>query len=122
MGGVGRKTVMENIQVSYSGDDCFEWFGGTVNGRNLIAIRGWDDDFDVDFGFRGKVQFGLVIRDGAIADQSQSNGFESDNDGTGSIEHAVDGSFVFERDLHRSTRNIGDAECFVPSCDAPASQ
>ncbi|MFM8978797.1 MAG: hypothetical protein ACKOJE_12215, partial [Bacteroidota bacterium] len=26
----------------------------------------------------------LVIRDGAIADQSQSNGFESDNDGTGS--------------------------------------
>ena len=84
MGGVGRKTVMENIQVSYSGDDCFEWFGGTVNGRNLIAIRGWDDDFDVDFGFRGKVQFGLVIRDGAIADQSQSNGFESDNDGSGS--------------------------------------
>ena len=84
MGGVGRKTVIENVQVSYSGDDCFEWFGGTVNGRNLIAIRGWDDDFDVDFGFRGKVQFGLVIRDGAIADQSQSNGFESDNDGTGS--------------------------------------
>ena len=30
------------------------------------------------------VQFGLIVRDPAIADQSQSNGFESDNDGTGS--------------------------------------
>ncbi|MFM7699523.1 MAG: hypothetical protein ACKO7V_01885, partial [Bacteroidota bacterium] len=84
MGGVGRKTVIENVQVSYSGDDSYEWFGGTVNGRNLVAIRGWDDDFDVDFGFRGKVQFALSIRDGAIADQSQSNGFESDNDASGS--------------------------------------
>ena len=83
MGGVGRKTVIENIQVSFSGDDAFEWFGGTVNGKYLITHRAWDDDFDTDFGFSGKIQFALSIRDAAIADQSQSNGFESDNDGTG---------------------------------------
>jgi hypothetical protein len=46
MGGVGRKTIIENIQVSYSGDDSYEWFGGNVNCKYLIAHRGWDDDFD----------------------------------------------------------------------------
>lgn len=83
LGGVGSGTVIENVQVSYSGDDAFEWFGGTVNAKNLIAYKNWDDDFDTDFGFQGKVQFGLVVRDPAIADQSGSNGFESDNDASG---------------------------------------
>ena len=31
LGSVGNGTVIENIQVSYSGDDSYEWFGGTVN-------------------------------------------------------------------------------------------
>ncbi len=31
MGGVGSETVIEYVQVSYCGDDSFEWFGGTVN-------------------------------------------------------------------------------------------
>ncbi len=80
LGGVGAGTTIEYVQVSYSGDDSFEWFGGTVNAKYLIAHRGWDDDFDTDYGFSGNVQFGLGIRDPQIADQSNSNGFESDND------------------------------------------
>ena len=82
-GGVGRKTVIEHVQVSYCGDDSFEFFGGTVNAKWLIAYRGWDDEFDTDFGYRGKLQFGISLRDPAIADQSGSNGFESDNDASG---------------------------------------
>lgn len=83
MGGVGKGTTIENVQISYSGDDAFEWFGGTVDAKHLIAYRTWDDDFDTDYGFRGKVQFGVVLRDPNIADISGSNGFESDNDGQG---------------------------------------
>lgn len=83
LGGVGTGTTIENIQISYSGDDSYEWFGGAVNAKRLVAFRGWDDDFDTDLGFTGKVQYGLVLRDAAIADQSGSNGFESDNDGSG---------------------------------------
>lgn len=83
MGGVGSGTVIENVQVSYNGDDSFEWFGGTVNARNLVSYAAWDDDFDTDFGYTGKVQFGLAIRDPFSADQSGSNAFESDNDATG---------------------------------------
>jgi hypothetical protein len=87
LGGVGRGTVMDYIQVSYSGDDSFEWFGGSANAKHLIAFRGLDDDFDTDNGFSGKVQYGLSLRDPNIADQcscSSSNVFESDNDGAGS--------------------------------------
>ena len=83
-GGVGRGTTIDYIQVSYSGDDSYEWFGGTVNCKHLIAYRGWDDEFDTDFGFKGKLQFLVGLRDPEVADQSGSNGFESDNDGSGS--------------------------------------
>jgi len=83
-GAVGSGTVIDHIQVSYSGDDSYEWFGGAVNVKHLVAFRGWDDDFDTDNGFRGKGQFCLGMRDHNVADQSGSNGFESDNDATGS--------------------------------------
>ncbi|MEZ2443935.1 hypothetical protein AB6805_19570 [Chitinophaga sp. RCC_12] len=85
-GSVGSGTTIDYVQVSYSGDDSFEWFGGTVNCKHLIAYRGTDDDFDTDNGFSGKIQFGLVLRDAAIADfgpSGASNGFESDNDADG---------------------------------------
>lgn len=79
MGGVGRKTQIDHIMVSYAGDDAYEWFGGTVNCSYLVAAFGVDDMFDVDNGFRGRVQFGLGISDPNIADVSGSNGWESDN-------------------------------------------
>lgn len=86
-GGVGAGTTIDYVQVSYGGDDAYEWFGGTVNPKHLISYRTLDDDFDTDNGFSGKVQYGYILRDPAIADQSSSsdsNGFESDNDATGS--------------------------------------
>ncbi len=84
-GSVGRGTTVDHLQVSYSNDDSYEWFGGTVNCKYLVAYNGWDDEFDTDFGFSGHVQFCLSIRDPRIADTSQSNGFESDNDANGTI-------------------------------------
>lgn len=83
LGSVGSGTTLNYIQVTYANDDSYEWFGGTVNAKYLIALKGIDDDFDTDNGFSGKVQFGLGIRAAAIADQSGSNGFECDNDAQG---------------------------------------
>jgi Secretion system C-terminal sorting domain len=79
MGGVGSRTVIDYVQVSYSGDDSYEWFGGTVTCKHLVAFKGLDDDWDTDNGFRGKIQFCLSVRDSGIVDVSTSNGFESDN-------------------------------------------
>ncbi|MFN9710591.1 MAG: T9SS type A sorting domain-containing protein, partial [Bacteroidota bacterium] len=85
LGAVGRATQVDYVQVSYTNDDAFEWFGGTVNCSHLVAYRNLDDDFDTDFGYSGSVQFGLSVRDPLLSDQSSgstSEGFESDTDGT----------------------------------------
>ena len=90
LGGVGSGTTLDYIQVSYCGDDSYEWFGGKVNAKHLIAYRGWDDDFDTDFGYRGMIQYAVSLRDKDIADPgSGSNSFESDNDGSGSTNTPV---------------------------------
>jgi hypothetical protein len=80
---VGNGTTIENVQVSYAKDDAYEWFGGSVNCKYLIAYKTLDDDFDTDNGFSGKIQFGLIIRDSLLADISRSEAFESDNNSGG---------------------------------------
>ncbi|MCE3260016.1 MAG: hypothetical protein K0S12_1657, partial [Bacteroidetes bacterium] len=86
MGGVGKGTTIEHVQVSFTNDDGFEWFGGNVNAKWLVSYRNLDDDFDTDNGYSGNVQYGLIVRDPSLADNpsvSTSEGFESDNDASG---------------------------------------
>ena len=74
---VGNRTKLDHIQISFSGDDGIEWFGGHNNSKYLISFRSLDDDFDIDFGAKGNVQFGLVVRDADLSDAAgDSNGFE----------------------------------------------
>jgi hypothetical protein len=83
MASVGSGTIISHVQCSFGKDDAFEWFGGTVNCDHLIAFKTQDDMFDSDNGYRGTVQFALGYSSPNIADVSGSNGFESDNDATG---------------------------------------
>src|SRR5690606_34593579 len=83
MGGVGDGTDISYIQVYKSGDDAFEWFGGTVNCHHLVSTYTLDDDIDTDLGYQGNIQFVLIQRAKNLADVSGSNGFESDNNGNG---------------------------------------
>ncbi|HET6996243.1 MAG TPA: hypothetical protein VFI06_14720 [Chitinophagaceae bacterium] len=85
-GSVGSGTAIDYIQASFSNDDAYEWFGGSVNAKHLVAYRCLDDDLDTDNGFSGLIQFALIVKDPAISDDpaiSTSEGFESDNDATG---------------------------------------
>ncbi|MBD3347925.1 MAG: T9SS type A sorting domain-containing protein [Candidatus Eisenbacteria bacterium] len=88
MGGVGSETEIHHVQVSYSNDDSFEWFGGVQGGGRgpedtgnyLVALGGIDDVFDTDFGHQGCHQFCFHIRDPLWSDlEGQANGFESDS-------------------------------------------
>jgi hypothetical protein len=79
MCGAGRKTKVEFIQISFSKDDSFEWFGGTVNCNNLISFKAQDDDFDVTNGFSGSLQFGIALRNPGLKDVSGSSGIEADS-------------------------------------------
>lgn len=87
MGSVGRGTTIDYVQCSFINDDAFEWFGGAVNCKHLVAYRVIDDNFDTDNGFSGKLQYILGVKDPALADISNSEGFESDNDNPGTAEN-----------------------------------
>lgn len=82
-GGVGSGTTLEYIQVSYGNDDAYEFFGGTVNAKYLVAYAASDDDLDFDFGYTGKIQYAVIQRRPEIADTDAGNGVEADNDGSG---------------------------------------
>ncbi len=111
-GAVGAGTTIDYIQTSFSNDDAYEWFGGSVNCKHLVAYRCLDDDFDTDNGYHGNVQFCLGVRDPNIADNpavSTSEGFESDNDPTGTtttpITSAVFSNVTIIGPLRGSTSN-----------------
>ena len=84
LGAVGSGTIIENVQTIYANDDAFEFFGGTVNVKNLYAFATADDDYDFDFGYRGSVSYSVSKRDPQFVDAGDAgNGVECDNDGTG---------------------------------------
>jgi hypothetical protein len=83
MGGVGSGTRIEYVQVSYGNDDAYEFFGGTVSCKYLIAHASADDDLDFDFGYSGNIQYAVTQRDPLFVDSDAGNGVESDNDGSG---------------------------------------
>lgn len=80
LGGVGSGTVIEYVESFASGDDGFEWFGGTVNTKYLVAAFCSDDAFDTDEGFRGKGQFWFGIQSddqaGRVAEMDGATGDE----------------------------------------------
>ena len=85
LGAVGSGTIIENVQTIYANDDAFEFFGGTVNAKNLYAFATADDDYDFDFGYTGTITNGVAKRDPQFVDNGDAgNGVECDNDGTGS--------------------------------------
>lgn len=80
--GVGAGTTIEYVQVDGGKDDGFEWFGGNVNGRNLVCSNMADDCFDFDDGYHGKLQFLLGWQGDNYDIGNDSNGIESDNSST----------------------------------------
>jgi hypothetical protein len=83
LAGVGSGTTIDYVEVAHSGDDGFEFFGGTVQCKHLVSYGNKDDDFDFDLGYQGNIQFALAVRNPALSDVSGSNGIEVDNDNSG---------------------------------------
>lgn len=62
LAGVGPGTTFEHVQVHNSSDDGIEWFGGRVNQKYLVLTGNDDDSIDADNGFKGAIQYALVIQ------------------------------------------------------------
>jgi hypothetical protein len=82
---VGSGTILEFVQSLAGLDDAFEWWGGAVDGRNLVSYESGDDHFDTSEGYVGRVQFAIGFQStrlqpapntGSVATDPQ--GFEMD--------------------------------------------
>jgi len=75
--GLGSGTTIENVQVHMNADDGIEFFGGTVNAKNLVLSGIGDDSVDWTQGWQGNVQYVVVKQYNDDGDQ----GIEGDNNG-----------------------------------------
>ena len=79
LNGVGNGTKIENIYVLESADDAIEFFGGTVNVTNLLAVNPDDDMFDFTQGYCGTLKncYGVWERD-YTSTEADPRGIEAD--------------------------------------------
>jgi hypothetical protein len=106
--GVGSSTVVKNVQVYSSYDDGYEFFGGSVDVENYIAMFVRDDSIDMDEGYNGTITNALVI-------QSQYDGnrcIEADGIGsfTGKTQAFIDD--IVARELN-SRPTVTNLTCIV---------
>ncbi|MES2238966.1 MAG: hypothetical protein V4497_01775 [Bacteroidota bacterium] len=79
LAGVGNKTTLDKIQISYSNDDSFESYGGCVNLNHLVSYRATDDDFDFTQGVQANISNSVALRYPYNSDISGSRCFEIDS-------------------------------------------
>jgi hypothetical protein len=75
---LGNNSIINNIMISYSADDSFECYGGTVNMSNLISYKAKDDDYDFTMGYNGKLNNIIAVRHPYVSDISGSYVIETD--------------------------------------------
>ncbi|MFM1804152.1 MAG: hypothetical protein RL136_1031 [Planctomycetota bacterium] len=62
LGGIGKETIIDHMEIMNNVDDGIEIWGGTVNLQYISVWNVGDDSIDIDQGWRGKIQFGLVVQ------------------------------------------------------------
>jgi hypothetical protein len=82
LGGIGRETDIDHVEIMNNVDDGIEIWGGTVNLKNISVWNIGDDSVDIDQGYRGKMQYVLIVQ-GYSANAAQGSGvgdncFETD--------------------------------------------
>ena len=76
---VGNGTRIENLYIANGGDDAIEFFGGTVNVSNLLAVDCEDDCFDFTQGYRGKLTNAYAYwSEDFTTDEGDPRGIEAD--------------------------------------------
>jgi len=73
LGGIGKETVIDHIEIYNNVDDGIEIWGGTVNVQYFSIWNIGDDSLDIDQGWRGKAQFGLIVQ-GYSGNAAQGSG------------------------------------------------
>lgn len=100
LGGVGSGTVIENIEVVANQDDGIEWFGGTVNVKNVVIWNVGDDGLDTDQSWAGTVDNFFII---TVA----GHNFELDGpEGSYQAGHLMKNGTVVSSDENRAAEDL----------------
>ena len=75
LGGIGRGTTIDHIEIMNNVDDGIEIWGGTVDLKYFSIWNIGDDSLDVDQGWRGRAQFGLIVQGYSIPGAAAGSGF-----------------------------------------------
>src|SRR5690554_389547 len=79
LNGVGNGTKIENVYIPYGADDAIEFFGGSVNVENFLAVDPDDDMFDFTQGYSGTLENAYGIwQTGYVSTESDPRGIEAD--------------------------------------------
>ncbi|MEQ8684312.1 MAG: hypothetical protein RIE86_03425 [Imperialibacter sp.] len=89
LGGVGTGTTIENIEVYNNSDDGIEFFGGTVNVKNVLIYSVGDDALDVDQSYAGTVDNFVVYVDGGSDEGLEIDGREGSLDKSFTIKNGT---------------------------------
>ncbi len=76
LAGIGNKTTLQFIQVSFSNDDSVEFYGGNLNISNVVSFKSTDDDFDFTQGSQTILSNSIAVRSVHVSDKSKSRCIE----------------------------------------------
>ncbi len=62
LGGVGAKTIINNVMVSYSAGNSFNVIGGEVNLDKMVSYKSNGNDYDFSYGAVCKINNSLAVR------------------------------------------------------------
>lgn len=86
LNGVGSGTKIENIYIPHGADDGIEFFGGSVNVKNLLVVNSDDDMFDFTQGYAGTLENCYGIWEAGFAStESDPRGIEADGNHDGNF-------------------------------------
>lgn len=100
LGGVGRGTIIENVEVVANQDDGIEWFGGTVDVTNAVVWNCNDDAIDTDQSWAGTLDNFVVIA-------PDDHNFELDGpEGTYAAGHVIKNGYVIANASGRTSSDL----------------
>lgn len=114
LNGVGSKTIIDYVEAYSAQDDGFEWFGGAVNAKHIVAVGTSDDSFDFTDGYHGNIQFALSVHPTGVGG---NNCVEADNTGVGRADDIAPLTKLRISNLTCVTNNVAKAQGTVPSPD-----
>lgn len=76
LGGIGNKTILENIMVSYAAADAFEMLGGEPIINKAVSYRSGGIDFKFTLGAQAKIDNSLAVRSSYSSNSTDSRSLD----------------------------------------------